>query len=169
MQVFNTVSENLQREIRTQYHFSILKKSNIAKQFQFSDELLTQLSMKMQEDLISPQQIVYEQNQFSDKVYFFIEGHVYAFRQKSDLKQCLSNEQVLFTIKGNQQKEIGYEILLFSDQLNYSSNYIKIEIILNIDKLLYSKERVQFQTCILHYVGFLPDIVLVLERKRDIF
>lgn len=75
------LSTKLKDNINLDFYGKILYEMKLFR-FNFSDELLTSISLQMEEKLFGPGELIYSQDEFDGKIYFIIKGKVELFINK---------------------------------------------------------------------------------------
>ena len=71
--ILNEVSYKLRNEVYTDFFGKILQKENFFKQ-NFSYEFLNELTTEMKEVIYGPGEVIYNQGEFDDRIFFVVKG-----------------------------------------------------------------------------------------------
>lgn len=80
-QMLNQLTGSLKRDVLLDIFGKIIKNEKIFK-LNFSDQLLEELTLKMKEKRLAPEEIIYNQNEFTDKLFFLMKGSISFLIQK---------------------------------------------------------------------------------------
>ena len=86
LQILNTVSEKIKNQVYINFYGRILNQTMIFKQ-NFSDKFLESLALIMKEKIYGPGEIIYNQFDKDQKIFFIVEGEVQLLHENGNLTQ----------------------------------------------------------------------------------
>ncbi|KAL4480488.1 hypothetical protein ABPG72_022243 [Tetrahymena utriculariae] len=137
-QIVQKLSPDLQQQININSYYPFLKNSNYFK-LNFKDSILIHASLKMKELTFGPGQIIFNQNDLDNRIYFILKGkvqlsindHIICIKEEND--NCFGvNEFFTGEARSLQAKSISVSQILFLELSNFKE-------VLKEDQLEYEK------------------------------
>lgn len=81
-EILEDLSNALVRDVKKDFYLRVLKGHYIFKA-NFSDQFLSELSVEMEEFTLAPDEILFKENEISNRLYFIFKGEITLYTQDS--------------------------------------------------------------------------------------
>lgn len=81
--MLNQLVGRLKKDVLLDIYGKIIKSEKIFR-LNFSEDFLDELALKMKEKRLAPEEIIYSQNELTDKIYFLMRGSISFIMQKDE-------------------------------------------------------------------------------------